>query len=100
MPANSVATKASKSETHLTKIIKNVNNLGMCPSNSAAGRVQIPMGYTYNAATTKYYKPFKESKTWEGAQLQCNSDGATLIESRTKAEHEVLRWMYGEFGII
>ena len=71
----------------------------MCPSNSAAGRVQIPVGYTtYNAATNKYYKPFNESKTWEGAQLQCNSDGATLIESRTKAEHEVLRWMYGKLS--
>ena len=70
----------------------------MCHSNSAAGRVQIPVGYTYNSATKKYYKPFKESKNWEGAQSQCNSDGATLIESRTKAEHEVLRWMYGKLS--
>ena len=52
----------------------------------------------YNAASKKYYKPYKENKDWEGAQLQCSSDGATLIESRTHAEHEALRWMYGELG--
>ena len=71
----------------------------MCPSTSAAGEVQIPVGYMYNAASKKYYKPYKENKDWEGAQLQCSSDGATLIESRTHAEHEALRWMYGELGL-
>ena len=68
----------------------------MCPSNSPAGEVQIPVGYTYHAATNKYYKPYKGLQDWEGAQLKCSSDGATLIESRTSAEHEKLRWMFGE----
>ena len=82
----------------LSDNIPNSNNIsGLCPTNSAAGKVQIPVGYTYDAATKKYYKPYKELQDWKGAQLHCNSDGATLIESRTRAEHEVLRWMYGEF---
>ena len=78
----------------------NQNAPGMCPSNSAAGKVQIPAGYIYRAATKKYYKPYKEYLDWKGAQLQCNSDGATLIESRTHAEHEALKWIYGRLSYL
>ena len=74
-----------------------VNVPGKCPRNSAAGKeIGPPVGYTYNAATDKYYKPYKVLKDWGDSQMHCSSDGATLIESRTHAGHEALNFMYSK----
>ena len=44
-----------------------------------------------------YYKAVLNPKeTWEDASDACTSEGATLIEHRNAAEHQVLEEMFGK----
>ena len=55
-----------------------------------------PSDYTYNNVTEKYYKIVKNQQFWEDASDDCTTEGATLIEHRNEAEHQVLKEMFSK----
>ena len=57
---------------------------------------ELPRDYVYNSVTDKSYKAVNETRGRNQAQDLCDQDGATLIEHRTVAEHEVLDEMFGK----
>ena len=65
-----------------------------CPNSSAQSKP--PDGYVFVSQTGKYYRPYQTRKKFLEALEVCQADGATLIEFRTPAEHEVLDHMQSE----
>ena len=56
-----------------------------------------PADYTYNNVTGIYYKAVKNPKElWGDASNACSTEGATLIEHRNAAEHQVLEEMFSK----
>ena len=55
-----------------------------------------PSDYTYNNVTEKYYKVVTNQEFWNDASDACTTEGATLIEHRNVAEHQVLEQMFGK----
>ena len=72
------------------------NKWGYC-SSECTTKCNSPSDYTYNNVTGIYYKAVLNPKeTWEDASDACTSEGATLIEHRKAAEHQVLEEMFGK----
>ena len=66
-------------------------------SNSATNNCNSPSDYTYNNVTGIYYKAVKKPKEfWGDASNACSTEGATLIEHRKAAEHQVLKEMFSK----
>ena len=59
---------------------------------------ESPANYTYNSITYKHYRPVNQKEKFADAQADCTKDGATLIEYRTAAEHQVLDDMFGKYA--
>ena len=57
---------------------------------------ESPQDYVYNSVTGKSYKSVNESHSFPAANATCATDGATLIEHRNAAEHQVLKEMFGK----
>lgn len=74
-------------------ILHENQNLGKCSTNSVAAGSIPPPGYIYHPPTDKYYLPGYVKKNWHDSQLQCSTDGATLMEFKTAAEHDALQVM-------
>ena len=55
-----------------------------------------PSDYTYNNVTEKYYKIVKNEQFWDDASDDCTTEGATLIEHRNEAQHQVLEEMFSK----
>ena len=53
-------------------------------------------GYTFKTGVDKYYKPVKNSVTWQAARVACTSEGTILAELRTAAEFQAIRPIYGK----
>ena len=72
----------------------------LCPSSTTTkfvlGACQPLVGYTLNPSVDKYYKPVKNSVTWQAARDACTSDGTKLVELRTKADYQAIRPIYGK----
>ena len=71
------------------------DNAGRKCSDSSS-QSKAPDGYVFVGPTGKYYRPYKTRKKFLEALEVCQADGATLIEFRTPAEHEVLDHMQSE----
>ena len=56
---------------------------------------QPPPGYTYKTSVDKYYKPVKDSVTWQTAKDACSSEGSMLVELKTLAEYQAIRPLFG-----
>ena len=56
---------------------------------------QPPAGYSFQTSVDKYYKPVKDSVTWQTAKAACSSDRSMLIELRTAMEYHVIRPIFG-----
>ena len=65
-----------------------------CPSNSAHSKP--PDGYVYISQAGKYYRPYRDTKSWYDAQVQCSAREATLVEGKTAEEHDVFPIMKGK----
>ena len=55
-----------------------------------------PAGYNFKPSVDKYYKPVKNSVTWQVARDACASEGTILVELRTKADYQAIRPIYGK----
>ena len=56
-----------------------------------------PSDYTYNNVTGLYYKIVIEPREfWFDASDVCTTEGATLIEHRNEAQHQVLEEMFSK----
>ena len=59
---------------------------------------QPPAGYIIKTSVDKYYKPVKNSVTWQVARAACFSEGTILVELRTAAEYQAIRPLYGNIS--
>ena len=57
---------------------------------------QPPAGYTLKTGVDKYYKPVKNTVTWQAARAACSSEGTILAELRTAADYQAMRPIFGK----
>ena len=55
-----------------------------------------PPNYTYNIVMDISYKAVNQLETWDDASAACATEGATLIEYYTVADHQVLIDMFSK----